>query len=124
VIERSPELPGPSENLALLPYLNLLAASGWNAVQGRLEGWDVVLDVEEQSEVPYQTGCAYLLTMLHQSSCPEGLTTTAAQHEKLSRKLLETGGNDGWQILAGPKQFALVDGFKTVSLWVKSYPLA
>lgn len=124
IIEQSPELPGLSENPALLPYLNLLAASGWNAVQGRLDGWDVVLDVELQGDVPYRTGCVYLLTMLHQSACPEGLTNTAVQHAKLDHQLRQVGEKDGWQILAGPKQYLVMDGFKTISIWKKTFSLS
>lgn len=123
VIDRSPDLPEPSEDPALLPYLNMLSMLGWNVVQGRFDGWEVILEVEHQNEAPYTIGSAYMIPMLHQSSCPEGLTTTAAQQAQLIRHLQEIGEKEGWQILAGPKQFA-VDGFKTVSIWVKTYPLS
>lgn len=122
VIDRSPDLPELSGDPGLLRYLNMLSTLGWNAVQGRFDGWEVILEVEHQTEAPYKIGSAYMIPMLHQSSCPEGLTATAAQQAQLIHHLEEIGEKEGWQILAGAKQFA-VDGLKTVSIWVKTYPL-
>lgn len=123
VIDRSPDLPEPSGDPSLLRYLNMLSTLGWNAVQGRFDGWDVILEVERQTEAPYTIGAAYMIPMLHQSSIPEGLTKTAAQQARLIRHLQEIAENEGWQILAGPKQF-MADGLKTASIWVKTYPLS
>lgn len=123
VTERSPELPEPSQDPALLPYLNLLSMLGWNGVRGRVDGWDVILSMEQQPDIPYKTGSTYMMAMLDQSSCPDGLTTTATQQAQLLHPLQATGEQDGWKVLIGPKQYA-VDGFKTVSIWVKTVLLS
>jgi hypothetical protein len=128
VIDRSPELPRPSEDLPLLPYLNILSNYGWNAVRGQFDGWEAILYIEQRTENPLKTGSSYMMpmlsqTMLRQSPGSGVLTTTAPLHKQLINQLLDAGEKEGWQNLAGPKQFALLDVLWTISIWVKAYPL-
>ena len=128
VIDRSPELPGPSEDLPLLPYLNLLSSKGWNAVRGQFDGWEAILTVERRTENPLKTGSSYMIPMLPQTILRQtpgsGVLTSAAPiHKQLINHLLVAGEKEGWKNLAGPKQFALLDVLWTISIWVKTYPL-
>jgi hypothetical protein len=119
VFDQGPGLPATAD--PLLMYLNTLSLSGWKAVQGKFDGWEVTLAVEQQTEVPYKTGSAYMIPILHQSPCPGGRSTTAESHIKLMESLQKNGVKDGWEILAGPKQFSIGSELWTISLWVKDY---
>lgn len=122
VTDRSPELPEPSGDRFLLQYLNMLSLYGWNAVRDRFDGWDLILSLEQQTEMPFKTGSSYMMPMLHQISCTRGRSTTADQHNILLNQLQETCIKEGWQVLAGPKQFA-VDGLWTIAVLVIHYPI-
>ncbi len=120
VSDRSPELPATAD--PLLHYLNMLSLSGWKAVQGKFDGWEVILSMEQQTEIPLKTGSAYMIPILHQIPCPGGRSTIAAQHNRLMDGLQKSGIKDGWEILAGPKQFSIGSELWTISIWVKNYP--
>lgn len=122
VSDRSPDLPATAD--PLLHYLNTLSLTGWKAVRGKFEGWEVTLTLEQQTEIPYKTGAAYLIPILHQMPCPGGRSTIAAQHNQLMEQLQKNGKKDGWEVLAGPKQYSIGSELWTISIWVKSYPRA
>src|SRR5512138_3269254 len=85
VSDRSPDLPATAD--PLLHYLNTLSLSGWKAIRGKFDGWDVTLTLEQQKEVPYKTGAAYMIPILHQMPCPGGRSAIAAQHNQLMEQL-------------------------------------
>jgi hypothetical protein len=120
VFDQGPELP-PTHD-PLLHYLNTLSLSGWRAVRGKFDGWEVTLAMEQQTEAPYKTGTAYMIPILHQSPNPGGRTTSASQHKKLMEDLQKSGAKDGWEVLAAPKQFSIGSELWTISIWAKSYP--
>jgi len=120
VFDQGPGLP-PTHD-PLLHYLNTLSLSGWRAVRGKFEAWEVTLSMEQQTEVPYKTGAAYLIPVLHQNPCPAGASATAAQHNQLMDILQKSGKKDGWEIIAGPKHFSIRSELWTISIWVRSYP--
>jgi hypothetical protein len=120
VSERSQDLPATAD--PLLHYLNTLALSGWKATRGKFDSWEVTLTMEQQKEVPYKTGAAYMIPVLHQMPCPGGRSTIADQHNLLMESLQKSAKKDGWEVLAGPKQFSIGSELWTISIWVKSYP--
>jgi hypothetical protein len=120
VFDRSPELPATFD--PLLHYLNTLSISGWKAVRGKFDGWEVSLSLEQQTETPYKTGTAYMIPVLHQIPSPGGRSTTGDQHKKLMDTLQKSGMKDGWEILVGPQQFSIGSETWTISIWAKNYP--
>ena len=120
VFDHSPGLPDTFD--PLLHYLNTLSLAGWNAVRGKFDGWEVTLSMEQQSEVPYKTGSAYMIPVLHQSPCPGGRPAAADQHKKLMEILQKSASKDGWEVLAGPKEFSIGSELWTISIWGKTYP--
>ncbi len=122
VFEQGPELPPTHDPLLL--YLNSLSLSGWKAVRAKFDSWEVTLSVEQQAEAPYKTGAAYMIPILHQSPCPGGPTAAGRQHKQLMETLQKSGVKDGWEILAGPKQFSIHSELWTISIWMKEYSRA
>ncbi len=118
VIDRSPELPDSTET-SLLPYLFILTLQGWKAVHGQFEGWEVVLTLEKLPGIPFQSTTTYLIPMLYQIPCPGGRVITAEHHKRMMNLLEDQRIRDGWEVLAGPKQFAEV-GLWTIAIWMKS----
>jgi len=121
VTEHSPELPKTYD--PLLHYLNTLSTLGWKAVRGKFEEWEVVLSMKQQADIPGKTGVSYMIPILHQIQSPGGRSKTAAQQKQLMSSLQESGKKAGWEVLAGPKQFAIASESWTISIWVKNYPL-
>ncbi len=120
VTERSPELPETYD--PLLHYLNTLALLGWKAVQGKFEDWEAVLFMKQQTEISHTMGVSYMIPILHQIASPGVRATRASQQKRLMITLQEGGKKDGWEVLAGPKQFAISSESWTISIWVKNYP--
>jgi hypothetical protein len=119
ITDRSADLLDQFSGQKLLPYLNYLSVTGWQAMRGRFDGWAVILDLERQLEPPYQN-IAYMLLMFNQLPAPDGLSTAVDLHSRLLNELQEIRVKEGWEILAGPKHLAK-SGIWTVSLWVKHY---
>lgn len=115
VMGHSPELPETYD--PLLHYLNTLSALGWKAVQGKFEDWEAVLLMKKQVD----TRVSYMIPILHQILPPAGRSTTEVEQKRLMTALQESGKKDGWQVLAGPKQFTIHSESWTISIWVKSY---
>ncbi len=122
VSDQSPELPQTYD--PLLHYLNTLSTLGWKAVQGKFENWEAVLYLQQQAEIPHTTRVSYMIPILHQISSPGGRSTTAAQQKRLMIALQEGGKKDGWEVIAGLKQFLIGTESWTISIWVKNYPKA
>ncbi len=120
VFDRSPELPQTSD--PLLQYLNTLSLSGWKAVRGKFDGWEITLQMEQQNATSSKTGSSYMIPILHQISSPGSRSATAAQHKQLMDTLQKSGIKEGWAVLAGPKDFSIGSELWTISIWVKSYP--
>ncbi len=119
VSDRSPELPETYD--PLLHYLTTLSTLGWKAVRGKFEEWDAILSLKQQSDLPGKTGVSYLIPILHQIQSPGGRSATEVQQKKLMSALQEGGKKDGWEILAGPHQFAIAAESWMISIWVKNY---
>ncbi len=119
VIEQGPELPPTFD--PLLHYLNTLSSDGWRAVKGKFESWDLTLWVEKDPAAANSTVTSYLIPVLHQNPSPGGTAATGAQHKLLMDTLNKAGVKEGWQVLAGPKQFSIRSEVWTISIWAKSF---
>jgi hypothetical protein len=114
VTDHSPELPETYD--PLLHYLATLSTLGWKAVRGKFEEWDAVLYMKKQPDA----GASYMIPILHQIQFPGGRSKTTSQQKQLMSALQESGKKDGWQVLAGPKQFTIHSESWTISIWVKN----